>query len=145
MTPTQSSESIIWGSSRDFSCCQHHTHAHCCYLAIYISRKIRLCIVDFRANFKPTYSPNSSTFWSGIIIVIFHLFCHRWRYFKELTGLNCNICICSTLQKASRLAQLGNRNFYHNIYLHFGTFTDSNTVFHKLLRRISGTLHSSLS
>ena len=30
------------------------------------------------------------------------------------------------------------------IYI-FDTFTDSNTVFHKLLRRISGTLHSSLS
>ena len=51
----------------------HNTHAHCSYLASYISRNIRLCIVDFRANFKPTYSPNSSIFWSGNSDLYTHL------------------------------------------------------------------------
>ena len=59
-----------------------HTYSHCSYLDIYISRKIRLCVVDLERKFQTNLQAKLPL-----------LFTHCCCYSKELTYLNCNFCI----------------------------------------------------
>ena len=71
------------------------------FLDIYISWKFRLI---WKANFKPAYRPNSSSFWSGnsnlLYSIFFYfvqdfsnpvLFAHSHCYSKELKYLSCEL------------------------------------------------------
>ena len=54
-----------------------HTYSHCSYLDIYISRKIRLCVVDFEGKFQANLQAKLfiSLVWKfNSIIIIFLLF-----------------------------------------------------------------------
>ena len=78
--------------------------AHCSYLEIYISLKIRLCLVDFEGKFQTNLQAKLFNFlvWKfKSIMVIFLLFLqnlsnrvlctHCCCYSKELTSWNCNL------------------------------------------------------
>ena len=77
---------------------------HCSYLNIYISQKIRLCVLDLEGQFQTTLPAKAINFliWKfrSIILIFLLFFCrscqiqcflHTWCYSKELKYLNCNL------------------------------------------------------
>ena len=81
-----------------------HSKAHCSFLDIYISRKIRLCVVDLEDKFQTNLQARLFNFlvWNSDILNSFFfyflqnlsnplLFTHCCCYSKELTSWNCDL------------------------------------------------------
>ena len=89
-------------------------NAYCSCLNIYISQKIRLCVVDLEGQFQTTLPAKAINFltWKfRSIILIFLLFfagfpvlfAYCWCYSKELKYLNCNLMQKCDSNESNRL------------------------------------------
>ena len=83
-------------------------NSYCSYLDIYISRKIRLCVVDFEGKFQTNLQAKlinflvwkfRSTYYANSYLIFFRIcqihcfFTYCCCYSKELTDLNCDFCM----------------------------------------------------